>query len=207
MIPQVLAHAVAALSDADADNHFPPSVEDFYSAGAVRPAVLPVADQVHAAGLARGRRSSSCSSWSAYRNPKMVPAKWQWMAESIYGFARNNIAVEMIGARGRAVRAVLHDAVQLHPADEPLRHRPVHPDLAELAHRVPDHPRGDQLRDVQLRRHPQARLRQVHEALADPAGAVVHPAAADPDRVRLDLHRPAVHAGRCVSSPTCSPAT
>ena len=43
--------------------------------------------------------------------------------------------------------------------------------------------------------------------VADPAGAVVHPAAADPDRVLLDLHPPAGHAGAAVCSPTCSPAT
>ena len=51
-----------------------------------------------------------------YRNPKLVPTKKQWLAESIYGFVRNNIAVEMIGHRGRAVRAVPHHAVLLHPA-------------------------------------------------------------------------------------------
>jgi F-type H+-transporting ATPase subunit a len=36
----------------------------------------------------------------AYRNPQMVPTKRQWMAESIYGFGRNSIAKEMIGAEG-----------------------------------------------------------------------------------------------------------
>jgi F-type H+-transporting ATPase subunit a len=35
-----------------------------------------------------------------YRDPKLVPTKWQWYAESIYGFVRNNIAVEMIGRDG-----------------------------------------------------------------------------------------------------------
>jgi F-type H+-transporting ATPase subunit a len=35
-----------------------------------------------------------------YRNPKLVPTKKQWLAESIYGFVRNNIAVEMIGREG-----------------------------------------------------------------------------------------------------------
>jgi F-type H+-transporting ATPase subunit a len=29
-----------------------------------------------------------------------VPTKKQWLAESIYGFVRNNVAVEMIGPRG-----------------------------------------------------------------------------------------------------------
>jgi F-type H+-transporting ATPase subunit a len=36
----------------------------------------------------------------AYRNPKMVPTKMQWIAESIYGFGRNGIAVEMVGSEG-----------------------------------------------------------------------------------------------------------
>ena len=36
----------------------------------------------------------------AYRNPQMVPTKRQWIAESIYGFGRNSIAKEMIGADG-----------------------------------------------------------------------------------------------------------
>ncbi|MET0521371.1 MAG: F0F1 ATP synthase subunit A [Jiangellaceae bacterium] len=36
----------------------------------------------------------------AYRKPQLVPTKKQWLAESIYGFVRNNIAVDMIGPRG-----------------------------------------------------------------------------------------------------------
>ena len=36
----------------------------------------------------------------AYRDPKVVPTRRQWLAESVYGFARDNIAVEMIGRDG-----------------------------------------------------------------------------------------------------------
>jgi F-type H+-transporting ATPase subunit a len=36
----------------------------------------------------------------AYRDPKLVPTKWQWIAESIYGFGRDNIARDMIGPEG-----------------------------------------------------------------------------------------------------------
>ncbi len=36
----------------------------------------------------------------AYRDPKLVPGRLQWMAESVYGFARNSVAREMIGAEG-----------------------------------------------------------------------------------------------------------
>jgi F-type H+-transporting ATPase subunit a len=37
--------------------------------------------------------------WS-YKNPQLVPTKKQWIAESIYGFTRNNVATEMIGHEG-----------------------------------------------------------------------------------------------------------
>ncbi len=36
----------------------------------------------------------------AYRKPQIVPTKRQWIAESIYGFGRNSIAKDMIGADG-----------------------------------------------------------------------------------------------------------
>jgi F-type H+-transporting ATPase subunit a len=37
---------------------------------------------------------------TAYRNPKIVPTKGQWIAESIYGFARDGIAKDFMGADG-----------------------------------------------------------------------------------------------------------
>jgi len=36
----------------------------------------------------------------AYRSPKIVPTKGQWLAESIYGFTRENVVKEMIGTPG-----------------------------------------------------------------------------------------------------------
>ncbi len=36
----------------------------------------------------------------AYRNPKLVPSKVQWMAESLYGLNRDNIARDLIGHEG-----------------------------------------------------------------------------------------------------------
>jgi F-type H+-transporting ATPase subunit a len=36
----------------------------------------------------------------AYRNPKLVPTKTQWLAESTYGFVRDGIAKDIIGAEG-----------------------------------------------------------------------------------------------------------
>lgn len=37
---------------------------------------------------------------TAYRNPKLVPTKLQWMAESVYGLNRDNIARDLIGHEG-----------------------------------------------------------------------------------------------------------
>ena len=37
---------------------------------------------------------------TAYREPKLVPGRLQWMAEALYGFVRNRIAIDMIGERG-----------------------------------------------------------------------------------------------------------
>ncbi|WP_407924590.1 F0F1 ATP synthase subunit A [Catellatospora vulcania] len=35
-----------------------------------------------------------------YRNPTLVPTKKQWLAESVYGVVRNNIATDIIGPQG-----------------------------------------------------------------------------------------------------------
>jgi F-type H+-transporting ATPase subunit a len=35
-----------------------------------------------------------------YRNPKLVPTKRQWIAESVYGFVRNSVARDLIGHDG-----------------------------------------------------------------------------------------------------------
>src|SRR5918998_2163632 len=36
----------------------------------------------------------------AYRNPKLVPTKSQWLAESTYGFVRDGVAKDVIGREG-----------------------------------------------------------------------------------------------------------
>jgi F-type H+-transporting ATPase subunit a len=82
---------------------FPPSVEDFYL-----PSILPwgAADNYWFTKI-------TVLIWVAvaaiivfflasYRKPQLVPTKKQWLAESAYGFVRNNIAVDMIGPRGVA---------------------------------------------------------------------------------------------------------
>jgi F-type H+-transporting ATPase subunit a len=35
-----------------------------------------------------------------YRNPKIVPTKGQWLAESVYGMIRDNVARDQMGAKG-----------------------------------------------------------------------------------------------------------
>lgn len=36
----------------------------------------------------------------AYRKPKLVPTRMQWLAESLYGFGRDTVAKEVIGVEG-----------------------------------------------------------------------------------------------------------
>lgn len=80
---------------------FPPSVEDFYL-----PSILP-----WGAHDSYWFTKITFMVWLAvgvlilffllsYRNPQLVPTKKQWFAESVYGFVRNNIAVDMIGHAG-----------------------------------------------------------------------------------------------------------
>ncbi|WP_433834169.1 F0F1 ATP synthase subunit A [Actinoplanes sp. CA-015351] len=80
---------------------FPPSVEDFYL-----PSILPWGEHDN-----YWFTKVTLLIWVAvaaiiifflvsYRKPKLVPTKKQWMAESAYGFVRNNIAVDMIGPAG-----------------------------------------------------------------------------------------------------------
>jgi F-type H+-transporting ATPase subunit a len=82
---------------------FPPSVEDFYL-----PSILPWGAQD-----SYWFTKITLLVWVAvaaiiiyflvsYRKPQLVPTKKQWLAESLYGFVRNNISVDMIGPRGVA---------------------------------------------------------------------------------------------------------
>ena len=82
---------------------FPPSVEDFYL-----PSILP-----WGAHDSYWFTKITLLVWVAVaaiiifflvsnRKPQLVPTKKQWLAESLYGFVRNNISIEMIGPRGVA---------------------------------------------------------------------------------------------------------
>lgn len=84
-----------------ADVPFPPKVEDFYL-----PSILP-----WGAHDSYWFTKITALLWISvaliiifflvtYRKPQLVPTKKQWMAESLYGFVRNNIAVDMLGKRG-----------------------------------------------------------------------------------------------------------
>jgi F-type H+-transporting ATPase subunit a len=79
------------------DLPFPPGVEDFYLPGL--------------AGLYPWVTKFTLLVWLAvaaiivfflvaYRNPKLVPTRGQWLAESVYGFARKNVAEDLIGHEG-----------------------------------------------------------------------------------------------------------
>ncbi|MEU4422639.1 F0F1 ATP synthase subunit A [Actinoplanes sp. NPDC024001] len=80
---------------------FPPSVEDFYL-----PSILPWGEHNN-----YWFTKITLLVWVSvaviilffllsYRKPQLVPTKKQWVAESVYGFVRNNIAVDMIGPAG-----------------------------------------------------------------------------------------------------------
>jgi len=83
-----------------ADVPFPPTVEDFYL-----PSIAPWGE--HSYWFTK----ISLLLWLSiailiifflvsYRKPQLVPSKKQWLAESLYGFVRNNISVDMIGKEG-----------------------------------------------------------------------------------------------------------
>jgi F-type H+-transporting ATPase subunit a len=80
--------------------NFPPSVEDFFPPslapwGGDSPWVTRITVMLWIATAA-----IIIFFLVAYRKPKIVPGRMQWIAESIYGFGRNGIATEMIGHDG-----------------------------------------------------------------------------------------------------------
>jgi F-type H+-transporting ATPase subunit a len=74
---------------------WPPSVEDFYLPGLLYPWItkFTVMAWIAAALIIVYFLLS-------YRNPKIVPTRTQWLAESLYGFGRDGISREMIGHEG-----------------------------------------------------------------------------------------------------------
>ncbi|WP_025618332.1 F0F1 ATP synthase subunit A [Salinispora cortesiana] len=77
------------------DLPWPPSVNDFYPPAVAGPWVTKFTLMVWlAVGLV------IIFYMAAYRNPKLVPSKGQWLAESVYGLVRDNIAREQMGNAG-----------------------------------------------------------------------------------------------------------
>jgi F-type H+-transporting ATPase subunit a len=74
---------------------WPPSVEDFYLPGWMYPWVTKFTVMVWIAAAV-----IIVYFLLSYRNPKLVPSKAQWLAESIYGFGRNGIGRDVIGPEG-----------------------------------------------------------------------------------------------------------
>jgi F-type H+-transporting ATPase subunit a len=88
---------------AEGEVPFPPSVEDFFL-----PSIYPWGEHnsywitKFTVLIWLGVAATIIFFLVTYRNPKLVPTKKQWIAESLYGFVRNNIAIDMIGHRGVA---------------------------------------------------------------------------------------------------------
>jgi len=76
---------------------FPPGVKDFFLPGWHYPWVTKITVLVWLAVAA-----IIVYFLMSYRNPQLVPTKKQWLAESIYGFVRNNVVGEQLGQREAA---------------------------------------------------------------------------------------------------------
>jgi F-type H+-transporting ATPase subunit a len=84
-LPAVLAEGGA---------HFPPSIEEFFLPGlGGQPWVSKITVLLWA-----GVALTILYFLIAYRNPKLVPSKNQWIAESMYGFVRDGVARQTIGS-------------------------------------------------------------------------------------------------------------
>jgi F-type H+-transporting ATPase subunit a len=81
-----------------ADVPFPPSVEDFFPPALVHGTYPWLTKFTLYTWLAVGL--IILFYLLAYRNPKIVPGRAQWIAESVYGFTRENVARELIGHEG-----------------------------------------------------------------------------------------------------------
>jgi F-type H+-transporting ATPase subunit a len=87
----VTGQAVALLAE---KVPFPPSVDDFYLPGWFYPWITKFTVLVWIAVAA-----IIIYFLMSYRKPRIVPTMNQWVAESIYGFARNSVAGEMLGSK------------------------------------------------------------------------------------------------------------
>lgn len=74
---------------------FPPGVEDFFIPGPFDPWITKFTVLIWVAVAL-----IIVFFLVAYRDPQLVPTKKQWLAESVYGFARNSVAKDLIGHEG-----------------------------------------------------------------------------------------------------------
>jgi F-type H+-transporting ATPase subunit a len=75
--------------------HFPPSIEEFFLPGLGGQPWISKITVLLWAGVAL----TILYFLIAYRNPKLVPTKSQWIAESMYGFVRDGVARQTIGSQ------------------------------------------------------------------------------------------------------------
>jgi F-type H+-transporting ATPase subunit a len=78
-----------------AETPFPPGVEDFFPPAIAGPWVTKVTVLVWVSVAL----IILFFLW-AYRDPKLVPTRSQWLAESVYGFVRDGVAKDIIGHDG-----------------------------------------------------------------------------------------------------------
>jgi F-type H+-transporting ATPase subunit a len=79
-----------------AQDHWPPTVHDFFPAGiGGQPWISKITVL-----LWIGTAAVIVFFLLAYRRPAIVPTRSQWIAESVYGFIRNTVARDVIGADG-----------------------------------------------------------------------------------------------------------
>jgi F-type H+-transporting ATPase subunit a len=81
---------------AEGGAHFPPTVEEFFLPGVGGQPWISKITVLLWAGIAL----TILYFLIAYRNPKLVPTKSQWIAESMYGFVRDGVARQTIGHEG-----------------------------------------------------------------------------------------------------------
>ncbi len=131
------------------------------------------------------------------RKSAVVPGKLQFAGESIYGFVRNGVAIEILGKAGRKWSAFLATLFvfilvmnlwELVPfAQLPVTsHFAVPAFLAIMVWFI-----------YNIVGHPQARILRLPQVdVLHPRRAVVHAHPADPDRIPVQHHPAAVHHGR-----------
>lgn len=92
----------SAMVLAEGDSHFPPGIESFnfrdWFTGLSDTALANVFTTITFAVWLSVAVIITFFLW-AYRKPQIVPTKRQWIAESVYGFIRNSVAIDLLGKK------------------------------------------------------------------------------------------------------------